>query len=360
MDSTYTRKERNSNIELLRILTMIYIISHHLVIHGRVSNFFDAQTGINKFCTIFFNLGGIIGINIFYLITGYFQVTKKYFKISHVLRLWLTVFFYSIAILLIMVGTEMVPFDPVYFLQRLIPILTKQWVFPSDYLVFFMFTPFLNILLNALSKTTYIKLLVLMLVTMSIIPTFTLGKEIYNSFVWEAFLYSLAGYIRLYTNPENLSARKYIPIMLAVMVTATVFCTFIPNINFFIQYSTIGFALSVLIFVTFLSINAGQNKAINTVAAATFGVFLIHDDKLMRQFLWNLTFRPDNHATAPDFVPYCIVVVLIIYTSATVIELIRIHLLEKHYMPAVEKFSAYLHTKADKLFSTRICKTEEN
>ena len=72
---------RESNFELLRIISMIFIVAYHLVYYTGV-NIFTQPTEINKLWLLFIMLGGKVGVNAFVLISGYFSVTAKNFKTS--------------------------------------------------------------------------------------------------------------------------------------------------------------------------------------------------------------------------------------------------------------------------------------
>ena len=73
---------RQSNIELLRIVAMIMIIIFHMAMHEKAM--YTGSTEKKIFSIILSGLG-LIGVNIFVLITGYFQIEKE-FKTSKVLK----------------------------------------------------------------------------------------------------------------------------------------------------------------------------------------------------------------------------------------------------------------------------------
>ncbi len=84
------KKERKSNIELLRIIAIILIISFHYVFK---SNFKFEELTINSFIVKSFYMFGELGVNLFILITGYFMVSGK-FSIKKLICLILEVNFY--------------------------------------------------------------------------------------------------------------------------------------------------------------------------------------------------------------------------------------------------------------------------
>lgn len=79
---------RDSNYELLRIVSMIFIIIWHIIQHGQL---IEHTTGLSNmiFNMIMFFI--IIHVNCFMLITGYYQSKSKFRLnkfISYILQIW--------------------------------------------------------------------------------------------------------------------------------------------------------------------------------------------------------------------------------------------------------------------------------
>lgn len=74
------------------------------------------------------------------------------------------------------------------------------------------------------------------------------------------------------------------------------------------------------------------NKIINTISSATFGVYLIHDNPIMRSFLWHTLFKNATFSNNYFLIPYSLAVILIVFFGCTIIELFRIHLFEKYFI----------------------------
>ena len=67
-------KERESNIELYRIVLMLLIIAHHYVVNSGLLNvIYTNQVNSNSIFWIIFGAWGKVGINCFVLITGYYM-----------------------------------------------------------------------------------------------------------------------------------------------------------------------------------------------------------------------------------------------------------------------------------------------
>ncbi|MBN2918307.1 MAG: acyltransferase family protein [Lactobacillus sp.] len=94
-------KRRNQNIEIMRSILMMFIVMHHLTING-----YGLQSGLvgkstisisNSYATFLAMLNSIfvIGVNVFFLISGYFGI---HFKLKRLLKLIAEVYFYSIVL----------------------------------------------------------------------------------------------------------------------------------------------------------------------------------------------------------------------------------------------------------------------
>lgn len=70
--------QRDSNLELYRIIVMLLIVAHHYVVNSDVGNLIAADPlAINSLFLRLFGMWGKTGINCFVLITGYFMCQSK-------------------------------------------------------------------------------------------------------------------------------------------------------------------------------------------------------------------------------------------------------------------------------------------
>lgn len=71
--------QRDSNLDLYRIVVMIAIVSHHYVVNSGLMECINASNplGFNSIFLLLFGCWGKIGINCFVLITGCFMCESK-------------------------------------------------------------------------------------------------------------------------------------------------------------------------------------------------------------------------------------------------------------------------------------------
>lgn len=72
------------------------------------------------------------------------------------------------------------------------------------------------------------------------------------------------------------------------------------------------------------------SRLVNTLGGCTFGVYLIHDNNYMREYLWGNIFDNSKYAESNYLIVHLILSVIIVYVACTVIEYIRKYLLEKY------------------------------
>lgn len=75
------------------------------------------------------------------------------------------------------------------------------------------------------------------------------------------------------------------------------------------------------------------------VATATFGVYLIHDNGIIRTWLWIEVFQNAQYQDSILLIPYSILVVIGVYFVCTIIDLVRQKVVEKPSMALVNRYA---------------------
>lgn len=164
-----------------------------------------------------------------------------------------------------------------------------------------------------------------------------------NYVSWFMVLYLISSYIRLYPKAwfsNNKICGAIFFFLLAVSIASIIGCAWAgTKINrfspfFFVSDSNTFLAvmLGIFSFLFFKNLRIPYSRFINTVAASTFGVLLIHaSSDTMRQWLWKDVVDCVGHY-GDKFMPlYAIGCVLAIFTVCTLIDILRINCLEKPF-----------------------------
>ena len=184
-----------------------------------------------------------------------------------------------------------------------------------------------------LNKKDYKILLIILIICFSLIPTFLHNGISKSYLIWFITLYCIAGYIKLHGINEKIKTHHYlitfITLSLLVYLSTIGILPFKEFMNIYSPNKINTLILAISIFMFFKKIKINNSNLINLIASATFGVYLIHDEPLMRNFLWNNLFKNASYQNSSILIPYSIVVCLIIYVVCTIIELLRKTLIEK-------------------------------
>lgn len=347
-------KERDSNLELFRIIMMLSIVAHHYVVNSGLSPLV-AETPYEwrNYFLLLFGMWGKIGINCFVLITGYFMC-KSDITVRKFLMLLFEVVFYNIACysIFLLTNYESVSLKGLYYALNPISSITDG--FTSCFLVYYLLIPFLNVLVNNLSSRQHTILVILCIFFFSLMDHVPGFKFRFNYVGWFCVLHVIASYIRFYQKDFKLFSSRGIYLVLLGM-TIAILGVMLPawgrNLGLpfdgwiyrWVSDSNAFLAVisSVLLFVGFKNIHIGQSKIINTIASSTFGVLLIHaNSNTMRRWLWGDVCQNVEWFNSPWMPLHAIGCVLAIYVACIIIDKIRICLIEKPTFVVVDKILA--------------------
>lgn len=355
MSKKHKKHIRNSNIELFRIITMLAIVAHHYVVNSGLLAidgpiYSDGRISLKSAFILLFGALGKTGINCFVLITGYFMC-KSNITLTKFLKLIFEIYFYRIIIYLIFLLTGYTSFSFTGFVKVLLPFVSIGNNFTGCYIVFFLFIPFLNVLVKNITQKQHTLLLVLSLGIYAVfgsIPYFSIS---FNYVTWFCICYFISSYIRLYPNKLFSRTRLWGWLSLVLIIAAyasVLICTYIlPKFGFepcssfsyyFLVDSNKIFAvlISISSFLFFKNVKVKQSAFINSVASTTFGVFLIHaNSDTMRYWLWNDTLKNVQMYDSTITIIHAIGCVAAVFAVCSVIDYIRIKLFEE---PLFKKF----------------------
>lgn len=226
-------------------------------------------------------------------------------------------------------------------------------------MILYLISPYINKLLKTLKKAEYMNLLLLCGFLWFILAFITTTKLQRNDLLYLTYLYSIGGYIKLYKDNWKFDKKKNIILILGLIVLTYSIVLLLKLISVKIsivdEYATIFYnqkspfllLISIFTFILFKDLNI-DSKLINTLASTTFGVYLIHESKLVYPILWTNIFHCNNYIKSPYFIIYSLIVCLIVYIVCTLIELIRINLLEKNYMKIIFKIEPFINKVLEK------------
>lgn len=361
-------KVRNSNLELYRIIVMLLIVAHHYVVNSGLTSaggpvISDPTSGKSLFLLLF-GAWGKTGINCFVLITGYFmcksQITFKKFA-----KLVLQVMFYRILINSVFWLSLYEPLTLVG-LSRIIPIRTVGTGFTPAFLLFFLFIPFLNILVKNMNEKQHILLLGLvsfMYIFLGTVPFFSITM---NYVSWFIVLYLISSYIRMYPKKifDNTKIWGWVSLLFVMVASLSVIvCAYISKIigksvwYYFVQDSNtlLAVLIGVSTFLFFKNLKMKHHPLINKISATCFGVLLIHaNSDTMRRWLWKDVLNNVEMYNSSLLCIHSVLSVLGVFVICSIIDMARIKFVEtpffNHFDKVYDKFYVWFDQKKTYIF----------
>lgn len=352
------KSERNSSFELLRIFAMLIIILHHFVYHGGGLNIgFDV--GINRYAAQVLLVGNCLGINLFFMLSGYFLVSGK-FNIKRIIRLDLSAIFYAAATVLatMLIWKNPAGHQAMTWVRAFLPITYYQYWFITIYVVLYLLSPFFNKLINQLDKKQFTVMAAIMFIMASVIPairTDTSFTVFSNQFLTGLFGYFVGAYLRKY--PIKFMDNKWLPTLMFIGSYALICAVsaigakheFLNDASplIIIKGSVIGNSWSLLNAIAAVSlmmlcknIKLGSVKSVNFISQCCVGVYLIHDSNALRPYLWSSIVKTPVMAQTALYPIKAIVSAIMIFAACSVIDLVRIYILEKPIMK-IKRFDKF-------------------
>lgn len=324
------KQTRNSTFELLRIISMFLIVLHHSVVHTDWPN--TTSFLPNQYVVQFLSVGGKLGSNLFIMITAWFLIDKS-FSWKRIKKTWLTIACYTIGITVIMLLFGDLKLDLKVIVEAVLPVLTYRYWFATNYLILLALAPFLS---QAVQKMSYKDLRNLLLVLFGI---FCGAKTLMNiqfgsNVIWFVFLYLTVGFFKKYKE-EILPAKRCfllffsgLTLLYASILAMNLIKGIYPEIKTVSTYlaaqdSVLIFVMSISLFLIFAQMKPFTNKGINYLAGTMFGVYLFHDNKMIRPLIWDHWSSLTENYNSQTLVLQIFAVVFIVFAVSIIIEILR-------------------------------------
>jgi len=336
------KKIKSSNFELLRIIAIIMIIAHHYCLHG-IFNYWHINstliTYLNNIIVSIVSMGGKLGVDIFVLITGYFMITSSC-KFAKVAKLYLTTFIYSILLLIIayIYGEHHVPSKILN--SSLFPFGGNAYWFITTYLMLYVLIPYLNKFILTTKKSMLNSFLIVTTCLWAIIPTFTTANYCFSALAWFIYLYFIGASIRLKSfgnifNNKELFKKLFIISCIVLVSYAFLKCAksevdLWKMVKIAQMQSICIVSIAIYLFHYFKDLKIKHNNFINLISTSVLGIYLFHDNNLVRPFLWQKIIHPSTVMDKPYMFLHLVMVVAIIFVIGVIVDKFITLIFKKH------------------------------
>ena len=280
-------RKRNSSFELLRLISMFMILCLHANKDIMFSGSYEIST-LNKAFMLGTEALGIVAVDCFVMISGYFTVTSRKLRLRKAAELIVLTSGYGILIFAVMCLTGNAEFSFKLLIKCTAPYFYDKVWFINIYLVLFLLAPFLNRALTSLSKKNYRLLLLISLLLFSVWPSFFPNPPSQDGgygIVSFVLIYMTAGYIRLHVESKPSVLKCLAAYLIFSIITACLLETEVLSGNWLNYNSVFIIAASVSLFMAFRSLTFSSEK-INLISGSVIAVYIIHAHQLIRPLLF--------------------------------------------------------------------------
>lgn len=373
--------KRQANFEILRVMAMAMIVSMHFMQKGGILTSLSYDTSAANCAAWLIESFCIVAANCYVLIAGYFLVDTEW-KCKKLLTLVSQILFYSllIPIVCLLLGIGDVHAWTVYdWIIAVLPLQMEHYWFATAYVLMFLLSPVLAAGVKQLSKKqleiTIGLLLVYFCVFKSISPILLSTDHYGYDYPWFICLFLIAAYIKLYVNREDglqvatfeqtgsengLQLGEFKQVgsgnalqlgkvklfssakssMICYVLTAVVIFLFSfllgrinARIGKFDYYMNMVYSYNhILTLFASLSLffafkhwqpkECGLVRSLCKLAPYTFGVYLIHENIVIRN-LWPHWLGVERVKGSLLFVPYMMLVLVVVFAVCMVVDYLR-------------------------------------
>lgn len=332
-------KKRNSNFELLRIISMLFIIAGHFVGQSGMS---DCYTGIGltTYSVLFLESGARAGTLLFLFLGCWFMVDSS-FRASKIIKLYSQLWFYAVLItfILVLVGID-VSFR--WKIGSFIPYTSNTHWFIRQYLNLMILAPFLKGCFDW-DRVKLKKLLIILFVLIVVVSTISKFQNTFiGDLIFFLFTFLFIGYYKKYVSEPEWLKRCYLLIgggIFLCLVGVKMLCRTYESGVFHLGDLVITqyisdfkciptFILCFCIFAFFKNMDLGQNNWINLFARSALAVYIIHQHPAFYMYLWNDILHCASWMGGAYGIVILIVLIPLIYLACSLIDVIRLKIIE--------------------------------
>lgn len=331
---------RDSNMELLRIVAMIFILIGHAnyVAFDRVIITDGVSGSIIAFARMWIQAITVSGVNIFVLISGWFGISFKWKKLASLL---FEVLFFNVLIVAILLAAGLISISDAKSLSTILMLNGSDLWFVKAYIGLLILAPALNLFVEKSTEKQLRITLILFYSFQSIYGWLALdGAEwIEGGFSAWSFigLYLLARYLRIHmpcifnkTLKFDMMVWFTIVSLLAVLAFILLYMGYDVQGRIICSYTNpICLASAVFLLVAFSKLHF-SSRMINWIAASCFAVYLFHANELVLRTYYGPFFKSlyDTNSLVL-FVIYSILTISVVFITAILVDKVRNYLWKK-------------------------------
>ncbi|MBQ0125616.1 MAG: acyltransferase, partial [Clostridiales bacterium] len=272
--------KRNFGIDLLRMVSMTFIVIMHLLGQGGVIGASGVGPNVGTAAWVL-EICAFCAVNIYALISGYVGADSK-FKLSRLIVLWLEVVFYTVLITAVVSFIKPEAITEWSWTNAFLPVSNSQYWYITAYFGMSLFAPLINLGVKNASKRLVLVLCFIDVIAFMVVPCF-MQIDVFNmksgySMLWLLILYFFGAAIKKLELDKKVS--PWISAFTYIFSSFLTWMLFRGGNSYLINYiSPLMFtaALGIVTFFAGLDIKTKPAKAIIALLSpGSLAVYLIH------------------------------------------------------------------------------------
>ena len=326
------QKPRQSNIELLRVVAMFFVLIIHanFLANGIPNKELLESSPIFATGQLFWQAVGICCVNIFVMISGWFGINFKWKGLFNLL--FQILFIYNVVYLFGLITGNVEAGIGKYFYT----IFKWNWFIPT-YLLLYLLSPILNFIVERSSKKLFTIIVAILLILECVLSWGLNILDIFNNgynVVFFVVLYLLARYLKLYGG-KLLTLPKYSYVIIALACVGIIIAhgyyqmrlgaseSSMKHIFSFCNPFVILNAASLLVLFSRFSFNV---KFINVLGASSLSVLIYHIHPILFQYYKRIVIGIGDHVNGLLYLCAIALFLSLVYMISVGIDQVRIRL----------------------------------
>lgn len=334
-------KSRMIGIDLLKVLSIIFIILHHV---SKCGGFFESSSGFERFVFSIANGLFMPSVNVFVFASAYLIIKKGRWSIKNLIKIYAQAVFYTLLAYTLICLMNYEQFSISKLLKSFSPISHVVYWFVKAYLIMYILSPLLLKIVNNLNKKEYTITLITIIVALlysrinnyfEIFPT----ESGFNA-IWFCVIFLFAGYQVKF----GFHLKKIWWICIFAISTLIIICKIYCSIAIKVDYTYMYvFIQSISIFNILYDINIKNRfvqKCLSYLATCTFGIYLLHDGAYIQPYLYANVFKTHQYLNSRFMICYFALFCATIFICGVIVETLR-----KLFVKYINKFIVLISSK---------------
>lgn len=330
---------------------MFSIVVHHILLHGGGM----ANTEHSFILTGLLEVITVCAVNCYAMISGfvgYRENTERFsVRLKKYMLMYLQVFTYSFGVTLLIYIAKFPNLSSRYLIDGLFPVTSGYYWYFTAYTGLFFTIPFINIVIKRMNRTELFRV---GLVCLLVIPIYSqiaiwfMKNDVFYlnggySYLWLVILYVIGAWIKQANIAEKMKAWQVSLIWCSCLIM--MYRPFIETYSCFCFASYISppivlMAFSLMVGSLKLGKKIKNNIIISFCGPATFGIYLLHENNLIRKYLISEQFVWVSKLSPVGAVCAVVGVAGLIFTVCLVVEKLRSKIFRMmHIQELIMRFS---------------------